>query len=43
MEMKQGRSSRHEPTKESEPMGFQWVDIYPLIGLVGLAGYLILG
>ncbi|HEY5310977.1 MAG TPA: hypothetical protein VIK18_00615 [Pirellulales bacterium] len=43
MDFKSRRIKRRENAEEREPIGFHWVDIYPLIGLVGLAGYLILG
>ena len=43
MEIKGRRFPRRGDATEQEPIGFQWVDVYPLIGLVSLAGYLILG
>jgi hypothetical protein len=43
MDTKHHRSSRRLPAEQCDPASFGWFDIYPLIGLVGLAGYLILG
>lgn len=43
MEIRNRRSSRVPAKEEPGAVEFHWVDIYPLIGLVGLAGYLILG
>lgn len=43
MDIRERRFNRRENVEEFESAGFEWIDLYPLIGLVGLAGYLILG